>query len=177
MAKVFSKKDKNQFQHRINDDIKYVTEVRLVGDNVENGIISLKEAKNLAEQMELDLVEINNKVQPPIVRICNYEKMLYELKKNAKKNKQQANQLKEVQLSVNIASHDIQVKAKQAKKFIEEGHKVKVVLTMRGRELTRRDENKKSLLEFITVMEDVAVAEAMPRDEGNKTIIILKKRK
>lgn len=102
--------------------------------------------------------------------------MLYELKKAAKKNKQHTKPFKEVQLSVNIAPHDLETKANQAKKFIENGSKVKVVLTMRGRELARRDDNKKSILEFITLLDEVAVPESMPKDEGNKTIVILKKR-
>lgn len=177
MAKNTFKQEKDNFFHRTNNGIRFVDEVRLVGDNVENGIMSFASALALAEEMELDLVEINRSANPPIVRICNYEKMLYELKKNAKKNKQPTNQLKEIQLSVNIAKHDMEVKAKQAQKFIESGNKVKVVLGMRGRELARREENKRSILEFITLLEDVAVAESMPKDMGNKTIVILKKKK
>jgi translation initiation factor IF-3 len=102
--------------------------------------------------------------------------MLYELKKVAKKAKQNVKPLKEIQLSVNIATHDLQTKANNARKFIEEGSRVRVTLTMKGRELSRREENKKSILEFIVMMEDVAVPEAAPRDEGNKTSVILKKK-
>jgi translation initiation factor IF-3 len=126
--------------------------------------------------MELDLVEIKGKSDVPIVRVCNYEKMLYELKKNSKKNKQQAKPLKEIQLSVNIAKHDLETKANNAKKFIEDGSRVRVTLSMKGRELFRREENKKSILEFIVMMSDVAVLEATPKDEGNKTVAILKKK-
>ena len=103
--------------------------------------------------------------------------MMYEFKKSAKKAKQnQTKPLKEIQLSANIAKHDIETKGNKAKEFIADGSKVKVVLTLKGREMTRRDENKKSLLEFIEYMSDVSVPEAMPRDEGNKTIVILKKK-
>jgi translation initiation factor IF-3 len=102
--------------------------------------------------------------------------MLYELKKAAKKNKANTKPLKEVQLSVNIADHDLQTKVNQAKKFIGEGSKVKVVLTMKGRELSRREDNKKSIYLFISGLEEVATPESMPKDEGNKTIVILKKR-
>ena len=84
--------------------------------------------------------------------------------------------LKEIQLSVNITEHDLQTKANNAKKFIENGNKVKVTLTMKGRELSRREENKRSILEFIVMLEDVAVPESQPRDDGNKTIVILKKK-
>jgi translation initiation factor IF-3 len=126
--------------------------------------------------MELDLVEIQGKSDVPIIRICNYEKMLYELKKAAKKNKQQAKPLKEIQLSVNIAKHDLETKANNAKKFIEDGSRVRVILAMKGRELSRREDNKKSILEFIVMMDDVAVPESTPKDEGNKTVVILKKK-
>jgi translation initiation factor IF-3 len=136
----------------------------------------MSEARKVAEDMELDLVEIQGKSDVPIVRVCNYEKMLYELKKAAKKNKQQVKPLKEIQLSVNIAKHDLETKANNAKKFIEDGSRVRVTLAMKGRELSRREDNKKSILEFIVMMDDVAVPESTPKDEGNKTVVILKKR-
>ena len=84
--------------------------------------------------------------------------------------------MKEVQLSVNISEHDLETKANNARKFIENGNRVKVTLTMRGRELVRREENKRSILEFIVMMDDVAVPESQPRDEGNKTTVILKRK-
>ena len=103
--------------------------------------------------------------------------MLYELKKNAKKQQHNAKALKEIQLSVSIADNDMKTKAKNAAKFIMEGSKVKVVLTMKGREKARRDENKKSIYKFITMLDDIAVPESMPKDEGeNKTIVILKRK-
>jgi translation initiation factor IF-3 len=136
----------------------------------------MSEARKIAEDMELDLVEIQGKSDVPIVKVCNYEKMLYELKKAAKKNKQQVKPLKEIQLSVNIAKHDLETKANNAKKFIEDGSRVRVTLAMKGRELSRREDNKKSILEFIVMMDDVAVPESTPKDEGNKTVVILKKR-
>jgi translation initiation factor IF-3 len=98
------------------------------------------------------------------------------MKKAAKKNKQHTKPLKDIQLSVNIAKHDMETKANSARKFIEDGCRVRVTLTMKGRELSRREENKKSILEFIVMLEDVAVPEAVPRDDGNKTSVILKKK-
>ena len=127
--------------------------------------------------MDLDLIEINSKISPPIMRVGNYEKMVYEIKKAEKKKAHVAKPLKEVQLSVNISSHDLETKANNAKKFIDDGSKVKVTLSMKGRELARRDENKRSILEFITLMEEVASPESMPKDEGNRTIVILKPKK
>lgn len=173
MAKQNSQKN---YDYRINDDIYGYSQVRIIGDDVESKVVSLKEAKNIAESMGLDLIEINSKVNPPILRICDYSKFLYELKKNAKKNKQTQTQVKEIQLSVSIAQHDLETKAKQAINFLSKGDKVKVVLVMRGRELSRREENKRSILSFIEVVGENGVVESM-KDEGNKTIVILKKSK
>ena len=161
---------------RVNDEIRFKGDVRIVGENIDSRVVSISEARKIAENMDLDLVEIQGKLEIPIMRICNSEKMIYELKKSAKKNKQNAKPLKEIQLSVNIARHDLETKANNARKFIEDGSRVRVVLTMKGRELSRREENKKSILEFIVMLEDVATPEATPRDEGNKTSVILKKK-
>ena len=162
--------------YRINDEINNYDLVRIVGENIESKVVSLNEAKKIANKCELDLIEINAKANPPIMRIGNYEKLIYEMKKNAKKNKQQTTQVKEIQLSVNIAQHDLETKAKRAASFLEDGHKVKVILTMSGRELNRREENKRSILEFIVMLEDVAVPESNVKDEGNKTVVMLKRK-
>jgi translation initiation factor IF-3 len=173
-----AKAKKNDFssKFRVNDEIRVGGNVRIVGEGIESKVVTMSEARKVAEDMELDLVEIQGKSDVPIVRVCNYEKMLYELKKAAKKNKQQVKPLKEIQLSVNIAKHDLETKANNAKKFIEDGSRVRVTLAMKGRELSRREDNKKSILEFIVMMDDVAVPESTPKDEGNKTVVILKKR-
>jgi translation initiation factor IF-3 len=174
-----AKPKKNDFssKFRVNDEIRFNGNVRIVGNDIESRIVSMSEARNIADDMELDIVEIQGNTEVPIMRICNYEKMMYELKKNAKKNKQNAKPLKEIQLSVNIAKHDLETKANSARKFIEDGSRVRVILSMKGREVSRREENKKSILEFIVLLEDVAVPEMTPRDEGNKTVVILKKKK
>jgi translation initiation factor IF-3 len=173
MAKQSLQKENN---YRINDEIYGYSQVRIVGDNIESKVVSLFDAKKIAEIMELDIVEINSKINPPILRICDFNKFLYDLKKNAKKNKQIVHQVKEIQLSVNIAKHDLETKAKQAINFLSHGDKVKVVLTMRGRELTRREENKKSMMLFLEFIGTEGVVESM-KDEGNKTIVILKRNK
>ena len=174
-----AKPKKNDFssKFKVNDEIRFNGNVRIVGNEIESRVVTMSEARKIADEMELDLVEIQDRAEVPIMRICNYEKMLYELKKAAKKNKQIVKPLKEIQLSVNIAKHDLETKANSARKFINDGNKVKVILSMKGRELTRREENKKSILEFIVQLEDVAVPESTPRDEGNKTVVILKKKK
>ena len=173
-----AKAKKNDFssKFRVNDEIRIGGNVRIVGEGIESKVVTMSEARKIAEDMELDLVEIQGKSDVPIVRVCNYEKMLYELKKAAKKNKQHVKPLKEIQLSVKIAKHDLETKANNAKRFIEDGSRVRVTLAMKGRELSRREDNKKSILEFIVMMDDVAVPESTPKDEGNKTVVILKKR-
>lgn len=170
---------------RINDEIRGYKDVRVVykqhheqeteGDF--NKVMPLYEAKRVAEKLELDLIEINDKANPPVLRIANYSKYLYERKKALKNKVKQKTETKEIQLSVNISEHDLEVKAKKAAEFISDGDKVKVVLRMRGRELSRRDISKKSLFQFVDLLEDVAVAESMPKDEGNKCIVYLKKKK
>ena len=173
-----AKQKKNDFssKFRVNDEIRFKGNVRIVGEGIESRIVTMAEASKIADEMELDLVEIQENLEIPIIRICNYEKMLYELKKSAKKNKQMVKPLKEIQLSVNIAKHDLETKANNARKFLEDGSRVRVTLSMKGRELSRREENKKSILEFVVLLEDVAVPEAALRDEGNKTVVTLKRK-
>ena len=161
-------------RHRINDEIIGLREVRITGEGLESKIVSLSEAKSIASEMELDLIEVAPAATPPVMRIGSYEKMVYDMKKNLKKQKQKTSQMKEVQLRVNIAQNDMLTKSRKAREFIEDGDRVKVVLGMRGRELSRREENKRTIYEFITMLDDVAVPESMPRDEGNRTIVILK---
>ena len=161
---------------KVNEEIKLYGNVRIVGEGIESRVVPIDEARSIAESMELDLVLLNANGHEPVLKLCNYEKMVYEMKKIAKKNRQNAKPLKEIQLSVSIAKHDMETKANNARKFLEDGCRVRVTLTMKGRELSRREENKKSILEFIVMLEDVATPESVPRDDGNKTSVILKKK-
>lgn len=169
-------KNTPRIEYRINDEIDFYGQVRVVGENANNEVMPIDKARKLAESLDLDLVEINSRVTPPIMKVCNYEKMVYELKKTLKKNRQQAKPPKEIQLSVNIAENDLKTKENQARKFIEDGFKVKVILIMKGRELSRRMENKKTIFKFIADLEDVAAAESLPKDEGTRTIVFLKRK-
>ena len=169
-------KNTPRIEYRINDEIDFYGQVRVVGENANNEVMSIDKARKLAESLDLDLVEINSRVTPPIMKVCNYEKMVYELKKTLKKNRQQAKPPKEIQLSVNIAENDLKTKENQARKFIEDGFKVKVILIMKGRELSRRMENKKTIFKFIADLEDAAAAESLPKDEGTRTIVFLKRK-
>ena len=174
-----TKKQNNKIKvpsYRINEQIIVNCDVRLVGEGVESRLVSIKEARAIASDMGMDLIEINRNAPNPVVKVDNYEKMLYKMKKEAKKSAHNAKPVKEIQLKPNIALNDLKTKANNARKFLEDGSKVKVVLMMKGRELLRREENKKPILQFIVMLEDVAVPEFTPRDEGNKTIVTLKKK-
>ena len=173
---INKKKAKLQFNYRTNSEIKFGDNslVRIVY-NEESRVVSMRDARKIGQEMGLDLVEINGALETPIIKICDYEKMLYSLKKSLK-NKKNSHPVKEIHLTTNIAEHDIETKCTQAKKFLEKGLKVKVILTMKGRELLRREDSKKSLLQFIVKLSDISVPEFSPKDEGNRTIVILKKK-
>ena len=172
-------KFKSENQFRVNGEI-YIEGspmVRLISMDGSNIVCHISEARKIAEECGLDLIEVNGKSTPPVVKIADYQKMLYEIKKNAKKQHQNNKPLKEIQLSVSIAQNDMKTKANSARKFISDGSKVKVVLTMKGREKQRREENKRRIYEFIEMLSDVSVPESLPKDEGDsKTIVILKKK-
>ena len=118
MAKFNNKKNDISSKFKVNDEIRFHGEVRIVGEGIESKVVPIRTARDIAESMGLDLVEIQGNREVPIMKICQFDKMIYELKKAAKKVKQQTKQLKEVQLSVNIAKHDLETKANNARKFI-----------------------------------------------------------
>lgn len=169
---------------RSNDELRGGYEVRVVyrekegekGPNDFVRVMRLYEAKELAASMGLDLYELNADANPPVMRIGELSSYIYEKKKSEKAKNKNRSELKEIQLSVNISKHDMEVKANKAREFIAKGDKVKVVLSMRRREVERREESKRSLLEFIVMMSDVAAPESMPRDEGSKSVVILKRK-
>ena len=171
---------------RINREIVGHSEVRLiyrehkdsVSENDFNKIVSWEEAVRLSKKTGLDLIEINSKTQPIIVKLEDYSKYLYNLKKQLKQKNKNTNALKEIQLSANISMHDLQIKVSKAKEFIENGDKVKVVLNLKGRELLRREESKKTFLQFIELMFDSGLVsfDSFPRDEEKKSIVIFKKK-
>lgn len=171
---------------RINYEIVGHKEVRLiykrfkdkVSDEDFNKVVSWSEAVKLSKEKGLDLIEINPKSNPIIVRLEDYSKYLYDLKKQLKHNNKKTTTCKEIQLTANISLHDLEIKAKKAKEFISNGDKVKVVLTLKGRELLRREESKKSFLQFIDIMLDSGLVsfDSVPRDEDKKSIVIFKKK-
>ncbi|MCS6819274.1 MAG: translation initiation factor IF-3, partial [Chitinophagales bacterium] len=127
---------KKETEHRINDQIT-APEVRVVGENVQQGIYPIKDALNMAMEMGLDLVEISPTANPPVCRIIDYNKFLYERKKKEKelKAKTAKIQVKEIRFTANTDEHDVEFKAKHAEKFLQEGNKVKAVLMFKGRSI------------------------------------------
>ncbi|OPD28915.1 translation initiation factor IF-3 [Clostridium botulinum] len=155
-------------------------EVRLVGSEGEQlGVVSSSEAQKLADEKELDLVLIAPTAKPPVCKIMNYGKFLYEQTKKdkeAKKNQKIIN-LKEVRLSPTIEAHDIEIKANNAKKFLNAGNKVKVTVRFRGREADYSFKGNKILNSFYAKVEEAGVIEKAPKLEGRNMIMILAPRK
>jgi len=155
-------------------------EVRLVGEDGEQlGIMSAREALKMAEDAELDLVKISPKAKPPVCKIIDYGKFKYEQSRKAKeaKKKQKVIDIKEIVLSPNIESNDMNTKANNAKKFIAKGNKVKVTLRFRGREMAHVHKSKHILDDFAKLLEEVAAIEKQPKLEGrNMTMVLTDKR-
>ena len=161
--------------HRINNEITAPT-VRVVGDNVEpNLVISLREAIALADEMELDLIEISPKADPPVCRIADYQKFLYQQKRKAKeiKAKQTKVVIKEIRFGPQTDDHDYNFKLKHAENFIKEGAKVKAYVFFRGRSIVFKEQGEILLLRFATDLEEIAKVEVMPALEGKKMNMIL----
>jgi len=161
--------------HRINNKIYGVNEVRLVGDNVEQGIYPFNEALRMAEDMGLDLVEISGSAVPPVCRIIEYKKFLYDLKKKQKaiKAKEATAEMKENRFGHNTDEHDLMFKTKHARKFLEEGHKVKAFVFFRGRTIVFKERGEILLLKFAQELEDVGIVESMPKLEGKRMIMFM----
>lgn len=160
--------------HKINEKIT-ADPIRLVGENVEPGIVSLREAIELSEEFGLDLVEISPKADPPVCRIIDYNKFLYEQKKKAKEIKANSVkvEIKEIRFGPNTDEHDIEFKTKHAEKFLGEGHKVRAYVFFRGRTIVYKERGSKLLNEFAESLSDIAKVEMEPKMEGKKMFIML----
>ena len=151
-------------------------EVRLIGENGEQlGIMSAREAMKIASEADLDLVKIAPKAQPPVCKIVDYGKYRYEQSRREKeaKKKQKTVELKEVRLSPNIDTNDLNTKVNNAKKFIGKGNRVKVTLRFRGREMAHVQQSKHILDDFAKLLEDVAVVEKPAKMEGKSMSMVL----
>jgi len=167
-----------KMQYRINDRIR-AREVRLVGDNVEQGIYPIQEALALAEQQQLDLVEISPNAVPPVCRIIDYQKFLYQQKKRQKEQRAKSTKIvvKEIRFGPQTDEHDYNFKLKHAKAFLEEGSKVKAYVFFKGRSILFKEQGEVLLLRFANDLEDYAKVESMPVLEGKRMIIMLAPKK
>ncbi len=150
--------------------------MRLVGDNIpEQGICSISEARRLADELGLDLVEITAKADPPVCKIIDYQKYLYQQKKKAKEIKANAAKIviKEIRFGPNTDEHDFQFKLKHAQEFLQEGSKVKASVFFKGRSILYADQGEKLLLRFAVELEDYGRAEQMPKLEGKRMIMMI----
>jgi translation initiation factor IF-3 len=161
--------------HRINNKIFGVNEVRLVGDNIEQGVYPFSQALRMAEDLGLDLVEISATAVPVVCRIIEYKKFLYDLKKKQKeiKAKQATVEMKEIRFGPNTDEHDVNFKLKHARNFLEEGHKVKAFVFFRGRSIVFKERGEILLLKFAQDLEDIGLVESMPKLEGKRMIMFL----
>jgi translation initiation factor IF-3 len=165
---------KREPEHKINDKIR-ATQVRLVGDGIEPRVVSIQEALKIAEDKGLDLVEIAAQADPPVCKIVDYQKYLYERKKKEKETKAKAAKqvLKEIRFGPNTDEHDFNFKVKHAQKFLEEGAKVKAYVHFRGRTIAYKEKGEIILLKFAQALEEFGKVEMLPKLEGNRMFLHL----
>jgi len=164
--------------YRINERIKSPM-VRVVGPNISQGIFSLRDALDMADQLELDLVEIQPNANPPVCKIMDYKKFLYEQKKKQKEIKAKTAKIvvKEIRLGPNTDDHDFNFKLKHAVKFLQDGAKVKVDVFFKGRSIVYKEMGEIILLKFASELEDYAKVEQLPKLEGKRMIMMLTPKK
>lgn len=162
-------------QHAINEGIR-APMVRVVGENIENpGVFPVKEAVRMAQELELDLVEISPNADPPVCRIVDYQKFLYQQKKKQKELKAKASKIivKEIRFGPNTDEHDYNFKLKHAEKFLQEGAKVKAFVFFKGRSILFKEQGEILLLRFAQDLEEVGKVEQLPRLEGKRMIMFI----
>ncbi|MFN7115277.1 MAG: translation initiation factor IF-3 [Saprospiraceae bacterium] len=189
VRREFRPQQQQEAQNRINDQIR-VPEVRLVGENLEEigttvgqevkaGVYPTRKVREWAERMELDLVEISPNAVPPVVRIVDYNKFLYEKKKKEKelKAKTAKTVLKEIRFGPNTDDHDFEFKVRHAKTFLEEGAKVKAYVQFKGRAIVFKDRGELLLLRFLKELEELGSPESLPKLEGRRMIVVVAPKK
>ena len=151
----------------------------MVGENIESGIFQLRDALALAEEQDLDLVEISPTANPPVCKIMDYKKFLYEQKKKQKEIKAKTAKVivKEIRLGPNIDDHDFNFKLKHAEKFLQEGAKVKVDVFFKGRSIIYKEKGEIVLLKFAQELEEFGKVERLPKLEGKRMIMIITPKK
>lgn len=162
-----------QQEHRTNQMIR-VPNVRLVGENVEVGVYTTQEALKMAQDQQLDLVEISPQADPPVCKIIDYNKFLYEKKKKEKemKAKSKSAEVKEIRFTPGTDDHDFDFKSKHAESFLKEGNKVKAYVQFKGRAIMFKERGELLLLKFAERLAEVGQPEALPKMEGKRMLII-----
>ena len=172
------KKDNLKDQYRVNEKIR-VREVRVVGDDIEQGVYPIAEALRMAQNQQLDLIEISPNAVPPVCRISDYQKFIYQQKKRQKEQKAKSVKIvvKEIRFGPQTDDHDYNFKLKHAKSFLDEGAKVKAYVFFKGRSILFKEQGEVLLLRFANDLEDYAKVEQLPALEGKKMIIMLAPKK
>src|SRR5947207_4167938 len=167
-------KKEQQQEHRTNHMIR-VPQVRLVGENVEVGVYDTQVAQKMAQEQGLDLVEISPQADPPVCKIIDYNKFLYEKKKKEKemKAKSKVSEVKEIRFTPNTDDHDFDFKSKHAENFLKDGNKVKAYVQFKGRAIMFKERGELLLLKFAERLVDVGTLESMPKLEGKRMHMIL----
>lgn len=164
--------------HRINQRIR-VKEIRLVGENVEQGIYPTEQAQRMARDQGLDLVEISPTAKPPVCKIIDYSKFKYEQKKKQKEMKAKAQKtvIKEIRFGPNTDKHDLEFKIKHAENFLKEGNKVKAYVQFFGRSIVYKDQGYDLLNQFAKSLDELGKVESRPRMEGRRMIMMIAPKK
>ncbi|MGB0166969.1 MAG: translation initiation factor IF-3 [Luteibaculum sp.] len=159
--------------HKINEEIRS-PKIRLVGDNVDVDVYSVADALKIAEEQGLDLVEISPNADPPVCKVIDYKKFLYEQKRKQKelKAKQTKVTVKEIRFGPNTDDHDFNFKLNHAKKFLEEGSKVKAYVFFKGRTIVFKERGEILLLKFAQALEEYGTVESLPKLEGKRMIMM-----
>ncbi len=167
-----------QREHKLNEEIT-AAEVRVVGENIEPGVYPIAEALKLAQEKEVDLVEISPNGVPPVCRLIDYQKFLYEKKKKDKEQKAKSKQseVKEIRFTPNTDDHDFDFKSKHAEKFLQDGDKVKCYVQFKGRAIMFQERGELLLLKFAERLAELGSLESMPKMEGKRMIAIFTPKK
>ena len=162
---------RKEAEHRINNFIR-VAQVRLVGDNIEPGVYDTQAALRMAQDQQLDLVEISPTADPPVCKIIDYNKFLYDKKKKEKemKAKSKTAEVKEIRFTPNTDDHDFDFKAKHAENFLKDGNKVKAYVQFKGRAIQFQERGQLLLLKFAERLNDFGTLESMPKMEGRRML-------
>ena len=165
--------------HRINELIRGVSEVRLVGENIEPGVFKFADALRLANELEVDLVEISPNADPPVCKLMDYGKFIYQQKKREKELKAKSTQItvKEIRFGPQTDEHDYEFKRKNAEKFLKEGSKLKAFVFFKGRSIIYKEQGQILLLRLAQDLEEFGKVEAMPILEGKRMIMFIAPKK